>query len=168
MSRCNILNTCQKIHISEALILSSICLTSVYDSEAYKKQESTLKSSVKPKKQAQEGFCAKKGGTINTFRLGEQYIIFRCGNNIYFSVGRTIYTFQVGNNIYFLGVGTIYTFQVGNGAEFHKKALDMFLPFCLYSMKNMVKFVFWLFLWIEIHSKNHLGVSTPMFMSNKV
>ena len=87
MSRCNILNTCQKIHISEALILSSICLTSVYDSEAYKKQESTLKSSVKPKKQAQEGFCAKKGGTINTFRLGEQYILFRCGNNIYFSGG---------------------------------------------------------------------------------
>ena len=91
--------------------------------------------------------------------MWEQYILFSWENDIYFSE-REQYIL--------LGVGTIYTFQVGNGAEFHKKALDMFLPFCLYSMKNMVKFVFWLFLWIEIHSKNHLGVSTPMFMSNKV
>ena len=34
LSRCNILNMCRKIHISKALILSSICLFSVHDSEA--------------------------------------------------------------------------------------------------------------------------------------
>ena len=37
----NILNIRRKNHISKALILSSICLVSVHDSEAYKKMEST-------------------------------------------------------------------------------------------------------------------------------
>ena len=41
LSRCDILNMCRKIHISKALILSSICLSSVHDSEAYKKVKST-------------------------------------------------------------------------------------------------------------------------------
>ena len=36
LSRCDILNMRRKIHISKALILSSICVSSVHDSEAYK------------------------------------------------------------------------------------------------------------------------------------
>ena len=41
LSRYDILNMRRKIDISKALILSSICLFSVHDSEAYKKMEST-------------------------------------------------------------------------------------------------------------------------------
>ena len=37
LTRCDILNMRQKIHISKALNLSSICLFSVHDSKAYKR-----------------------------------------------------------------------------------------------------------------------------------